>query len=481
MINPRLYIDRNDDLWVFFEDENSYINGPFLYCFDRQGFNFKKHIRLFTSKGRQLIDFSPLFAGQDSKGNFILGSELAHLAKIGQTGRQLFHKVLMEHKFSMKEKIRPYFVRNVRTGKGQGEKNRRIGRIHMLSMAMAKNLIFIGQGCRCCPNDILILNENGKLIYHFPFPVGPQALCARKDKLYLADYYHNFIHVTDFKGKWIESLDILSSARRFEDYYALEEGLLRKTWGPLPDPHDEKDKDHYMSTMCAVGSTDLAVAMNDGSILLLGEHGEIKRKIESPGRSMYPVSIAADSSGGIYVSYLDNEFSDDFVGIYQIREGEISGPFLSGDLGIFESRETYLKDKIANSGAIAFDDFDLADIQLRKDNLSPETVEYLRKAVSLKPDFGLAVAYLGLTLNRMGNVSDGVAFMEKAFPKILCPVLAAEILIHYYLAENKEKTMSYYRALEKIDGEVEMEFYSEKISTEEIKRFLGLENQAEET
>jgi DNA-directed RNA polymerase len=91
------------------------------------------------------------------------------------------------------------------------------------------------------------------------------------------------------------------------------------------------------------------------------------------------------------------------------------------------------------------------------------------------------MAYLGLTLNRMGNVSDGVAFMEKAFPKILCPVLAAEILIHYYLAENKEKTMSYYRALEKIDGEVEMEFYSEKISTEEIKRFLGLENQAEET
>jgi hypothetical protein len=41
--------------------------------------------------------------------------------------------------------------------------------------------------------------------------------------------------------------------------------------------------------------------------------------------------------------------------------------------------------------------------------------------------------------------------------------------------------MSYYRALEKIDGEVEMDFYSEKITTEEIKRFLGLENQAEET
>ena len=111
---------------------------------------------------------------------------------------------------------------------------------------------------------------------------------------------------------------------------------------------------------------------------------------------------------------------------------------------------------------------------MRKDNLSRETVEYLRKAVSLKPDFWLAVAYLGLTLNRMGDVSEGVAFMEKAFPKILCSVLAAEILIHYYRAGNKEKAMSYYRALEKIDGEVEMEFYSEKISTEEIKRFLGI-------
>jgi hypothetical protein len=81
----------------------------------------------------------------------------------------------------------------------------------------------------------------------------------------------------------------------------------------------------------------------------------------------------------------------------------------------------------------------------------------------------------------MGDVSEGVAFMEKAFPKILCPVLAAEILIHYYRAGNKGKAMSYYQALEKIDGEVEMDFYSEKITTEEIKRFLGLENQAEET
>ena len=111
---------------------------------------------------------------------------------------------------------------------------------------------------------------------------------------------------------------------------------------------------------------------------------------------------------------------------------------MSGDLGIFESREAYLKDKIANSGANAFDYFDLADIQLRKDNLSQETVEYLRKAVSLKPDFWLAVAYLGLTLNRMGNVSEGVEFMEKAFPHILCSVLGAELLIHYYHAGNKE-------------------------------------------
>jgi tetratricopeptide (TPR) repeat protein len=476
MINRRLYIDGNDDLWVFFEDENSYIDGPFLYCFDRQDFKFKKQIRLFTSAGRQPMSHSPLFAGQDSKGRFVLGSELGHLAKISQTGWQLFHKVLMEHKYltthGSKYK-RPYFVRNVRREKRQEEKNRRIGQIHILSMAMAENLIFIGQGCRCCPNDILVLNEDGNLLYHFPFAVGPQALCARDGKLYLADYYTNFIHVTDFKGKWIESLDVLGSARRLEDYYDLKQGLLQRTWGPVPDSNNEKDEDYYMSTMCSLGSADLAVAMTHGSILLLGEHGEIKRKIESPEGSMYPVSIAADSSGGIYVGYLDNEFSDDFVGIYQMREGEISGPFLSGDLGIFESKETYLKDKIANFGAIAFDYFDLADIRLRKDNLSQETVEYLRKAVSLKPDFWLAVAYLGLTLNKMGDVSEGVAFMEKAFPKILCPVLAAEILIHYYRAGNKEKAMSYYRALEKIDGEVEMEFYSEKISTEEIKKFLG--------
>ena len=364
MMNRRLYIDGNEDLWVFFEDENSYIDGPFLFCFNRQDFRFKKQIRLFTSAGRQLIDFSPLFAGQDSKRNFILGTEFGHLAKIDQTGNQLFHKVLMKHKGSRYK--RPYFVRNLRTENTQEERNRRIGRIHILSMAMAEDLIFIGQGCRCCPNDILVLNDDGKLLYHFCFPVGPQALCARDGKLYLADYYHNFIHVTDFKGKWIESLGILGSARRLEDYYALEEGLLRRTWGPVPDPHNQKDKDYYMSTMCSLGSTALAVAMNDGSILLLGEHGEIERKIESPGGSMYPVSIAADSSGGIYVGYLDSEFSDDFVGIYQIRKEGISGPFLSGDLGIFESREIYLKDKIANSGATAFDYFDLADIQLRK-------------------------------------------------------------------------------------------------------------------
>lgn len=179
------------------------------------------------------------------------------------------------------------------------------------------------------------------------------------------------------------------------DRYTLEDGLLKRAWGAVPDPLDEKDKNYYMSTMCAVGRTDLAAAMNDGSILLFGEHGETKRTIESPGGSKYPVSIAADSSGAIYVGYMDKEFSGNFVGIYQIREGEISGPFLSGDLGIFESRETYLR----NFGANAFDYFDLADIQLRKENLSQEAVEYMKKAISLKPDFWLAVAYLGLTLH----------------------------------------------------------------------------------
>ena len=138
--------------------------------------------------------------------------------------------------------------------------------------------------------------------------MGPQALCARDGKLYLADHYHNFFHVTDFEGKWIKSLDVLGSARRLEDYYALEEGLLQRTWGPVPDSNNEEDGDYYMSTICAVGTTDLAVAMTDGSVLLLGEHGEIKRKIESPGGSMYPVSIAADSSGGIYVGYMDRIF-----------------------------------------------------------------------------------------------------------------------------------------------------------------------------
>ena len=62
MISPRLYIDGNGDLWVFFEHQNfPYIDGPFLYCFEN--FKFKTQIRLFTSAGRQLIDFSPPFAG----------------------------------------------------------------------------------------------------------------------------------------------------------------------------------------------------------------------------------------------------------------------------------------------------------------------------------------------------------------------------------------------------------------------------------
>ena len=87
------------------------------------------------------------------------------------------------------------------------------------------------------------------------------------------------------------------------------------------------------------------------------------------------------------------------------------------------------------------------------------------------------MAYLGLTLNKTGNVSEGVATMEEAFPKILCPVMAAKILIHYYRAGDKEKVLSYYRSLEAIDGEVDMEFYSEKVSTEAVKRFLRLEIQ----
>jgi len=77
----------------------------------------------------------------------------------------------------------------------------------------------------------------------------------------------------------------------------------------------------------------------------------------------------------------------------------------------------------------------------------------------------------------VGNVSEGVALMEEAFPQILCPVTAAEILTHYYRAGNKEKVMFYYQSMEEIDGVVDMEFYSDKITTEEIKRFLGLDNQ----
>ena len=95
-----LYIDDNNDLWIFFADNNSsYIGGPFLYCIDNKTMKFKKDIRLFNDKGTPVASpFQPLFVSQDQIGNFLLVTDLAYLTKVDQYGQKIYRKRLMEYR-----------------------------------------------------------------------------------------------------------------------------------------------------------------------------------------------------------------------------------------------------------------------------------------------------------------------------------------------------------------------------------------------
>ena len=479
----RLYIDNeNNDLWIFFSDSaSSHIGGPFLYCFDSRTMRFKKEIRLYSTKGTPVTSpFDPLFVTHDQKGNFILANDMAYLTKVNEQGSRIYRKRLMEYYFHWtarnQKRRRPYFVMDIQK---QGDhQHKGYGRgfvrsLYMLSMAFSKSrdLIFVGQHCSCDPNDVIVYNGDGKYLYHFGLPAGPSAMAARDGLLYLADHYQSYVHVYTYEGQWVRSSDMLFKDR-FDGLYYLKNGQLERRWN-IEGQYVAEDKFCIVS-MCVLGEDKLAVGMEGGLVRVLNDEGHLICDIQPPKEGLYPISMAGYSSANHFVYYTADGFFSKPHGLYRYdANGHIRGPLFKGKLGMFTPKEKDLGKRIAEDSADAYDYFDLADILIRRKKLSQETIGLLEKSLELKPDLWIALAYLGLTLNKLGEIERAVACMEKAMEHMCCSNMATALMEYYYRKHNKEKVWQYFQRMEALEDDVDVEFYSEELTNEQIEQMLG--------
>ena len=466
MDKVQIYIDHNDDLWMYFEDwPDWHMPGPFLSCFDGRTMKFKKDIRLYGPKGNpRLIGMDPLFLSQDSECNFILGSDMGEVIKVDHKGEKLFTRYVQK-KSHVRSHDR-YFVVNRKSFKF----SKHISGLCMLSMTMDEQgeHIFMSDGSRCDHGEPLALTREGKIDYFFELPFGPSAMCTRDGKLYLVDFYHSFIHITDFRGKWIAYLDVFSQGN-FDQYYCIDkEGRLEQhSW------RNDTDEDHFISTICFAGEDTLAIAMEDGDIILIKTDGTVLQKIQPPRKNAYPSTMASDSKGNIYVYYFSEMYSRGKpLGLYRFSQnGEMTGRFFKSSTSFFTSKERHLQSRIDNNEGDAYDYFELADIHARKKKITTETIDLLRKALELNPDFPLAMGYLGLSLKELGDAAGGMVYLEKAYSKIRCPELASYVINCCCLLNHKEKGLRYYRLLiEKDRGE-------DAYLSDEQMAFLGVERE----
>jgi len=478
-----IYSGNGNDLWVFFADNSSEIGGPFLYCFGGKSLRLKESVRLFSDRGRPVTSpYDPLFVARDQQGNFILATELGYLTKVDRQGNKIYRRRLMGYDCRWttrwKPRKKPYFVRDIDR---QGDHCRKsgdyfgkaAGSLHMLGAAYSKSsdLVFIGQGCQCCNNDVIVYSGDGKYLRHFEAPAGPSAMVARDGLLYLADHYFCFIHVYTYEGRWLRSIDALGRNR--------QEGLFYLTDGCPGRKMDYDEKyatadENCIVSMCSLGEDKLAIGMEGGLVRIIDGDGRLLFDIEPPRPGLYPNSMTGDSQENLFVYYTGDAHYRKPAGLYCYdAKGEIRGPYFRGELGLFSPMERELKKRIANGQADACDYFQLPDIQIRREKLTHETILLLEKSVELKPDLWIALAYLGIYLKALGETEQAVICMEKAMAHMDCSVMATALVEYYYRLGDREKVWHYFQRMEEGEGEVHIDFYSEELTNEHLEAFLG--------
>ncbi len=483
MDSLRLQIDQeNNDLLVFFSDAGwSTIGGPFLYRFDSQSLKYKGDIRLFNDKGKPVTSpFDPLFATRDQSGNFILATDLAYLTSVDTRGKRIYRKRLMRHDFewtaSDKKRKKHYFTRDIQKhGDYRDRLDFRGKNIHSLSMmsmcySMSRDLLFVGQGCHCCWNDIAVYNGQGKYLYHFDSPMGPEDMAARDGLLYLADSYFSLVHVYTYEGKWLRSFDVL-----FRDTFQSVDQTDEGAWLVWRDgfKHELVDAD-CIASLCVIGEDKLAVGLEKGLIRLLNHDGGLIADILPPAPGLYPNSMIADASENLFVYYTGDRYFNKPRGLYRYgADGRNKGPVWRGELGIFFPKQKHLEKKIAEDRADACDYFDLADILIRRKKPLRETISLLGKSLELKPDLWIALAYLGLSLKELGETEKAVNCMERAMEHMGCSNMANALMEYYYQKHDQEKVWQYFQRMETLEDDVDVEFYSEELTNEQIEQMLG--------
>ncbi len=479
-----LHIDNeSNDLLVFFSDSGwSTVGGPFLYRFDSQHLKYKGNVRLFNDKGKPVASpHEPLFVTRDQSGNFILATDLAYLTGLDARGKCTYRKRLMRHDCRWtarnKERKKFYFIRDIKKHGDYRDRldyrKKEIHSLNLMSMAysLSRDLLFVGQGCHCCSNDILVYNGQGQYLYHFRSPVGPEDMAARDGLLYLADNFHALIHVFTYEGKLLHSLDVLLK-NRIQGVIDPEIDMFQQQWNTDGLLHVE-DEDQVAS-LCVIGEDKLAVGLEKGLIRILDKEGNHFFDIEPPAPGFYPKNMVADASENLFVYYTGDRYFNKPRGLYRYgADGRNKGPVWRGELGIFFPKQKHLEKKIAEDRADAYDYFDLADILIRRKKPLRETIGLLEKSLALKPDLWIALAYLGLSLNELGETEKAVNCMERAMNHMGCSNMATALMEYYYQKHDQEKVWQYFQKMEALEDDVDVEFYSEVLTNAQIEQMLG--------
>lgn len=296
--NMQIYVDRNDNIWVYFNDiRMKGVAKSFIFCLDKESLRIKKRVRMYGAKG------FPLHISQDMDDNLFL---------------------ISQHPFRM-------FKMNER-GQRTLIKNRRGMDSRSLAVSESGDHIFVHKSLSSY--SIIVFTEKGEIGYTINLPaISPSCMCTRGNRLYLADNNRQLIHIVDCQGKWIDSMDVLFKNRTLLDYIDLNDDgewryrngtIIRRPFHfdfrEITDTNKEKD-DHIMS-MCCINNDTLAVGMGDGNILLFKTDSSFIKKIEPPINEALPGSIISDSKGNIYACYFDY-YSDDVLcyvnrGLYRL-------------------------------------------------------------------------------------------------------------------------------------------------------------------
>ena len=186
-----------------------------------------------------------------------------------------------------------------------------------------------------------------------------------------------------------------------------------------------------------------------------------------------PADIA-DASENLFVYYTGDRYFNKPRGLYRYgADGKVKGPLFGGELGIFKPSQKALEKKIAEDRADACDYFNLADILIRRKKPLRETISLLEKSLELKPDLWIALAYLGLSLKELGEIETAVNCMERAMEHMGCSNMATALIEFYYRTNNREKVWQYFQRMEALEDDVDIHFYSDDLTNEQIEQMLG--------